>query len=74
MKMKRPYITFDSIENHSISNLEGIFYYRDRKALRREEIIGAKCCGRVGVLGELFGVALILTHSLHLTYSGGKFK
>ena len=74
MKMKRPYITFDSIENHSISNLEGIFYYRDRKALRREEIIGAKCCGRVGVLGELFGVTLILTHSLHLTYSGGKFK
>lgn len=72
--MKRPYITFDSIENHSISNLACIFYYRDRRALRREEIIGAKCCGRVGVLGELFGVTLILTHSLHLTYSGGKFK
>ena len=72
--MKRPYITFDSLENHSISNLAGIFYYRDRRALRKEEIIGAKCCGRVGVLGELLGITLILTHSLHLTYSGGKFK
>ena len=72
--IKRPYITFDSTENYSISNLAGIFYYRDRIALMRVEIFGAKCSGRVGVLGELFGITLVLTPSLHLTYSGGRFK
>ena len=72
--IKRPYITFDSTESYSISNLAGIFYYRDRIALMRVEIFGAKCCERVGVLGELFGITLVSTPSLHLTYSGGRFK
>lgn len=74
MKMKRLYIIFDLIENYFILNLVCIFYYCDCRVLRREEIIGVKCCGRVGVLGELFGIIFILIYFLYLIYSGGKFK
>ena len=39
--MKRPYITFDSIENHSILNLAGVFYYRDRRGGKRSLVLNA---------------------------------